>query len=118
MLAKKKATKEETRAERNIRWIEKHCRIPEGRDVGKPVKLRPFQKKILFKIYDNPHGTRRAIISVGRKNARPCQLSCFCCTYVVLKRDRTRNYSRRHNHEIRQGGCFRWRQNVCGCRRR
>lgn len=66
----------ETRAERNIRWIEKHCRIPEGKDVGKPVRLRPFQKKILFKIYDNPYGTRRAIVSVGRKNAKTA-LSAF-----------------------------------------
>jgi len=73
---KKPAKKSETRAERNIRWIEKHCRIPEGKDVGKQVKLRPFQKKILFKIYDNPYGTRRAIISVGRKNAKT-SLSAF-----------------------------------------
>ena len=68
--------KAETRAERNIRWIEKNCRIPEGKDVGKKVVLRPFQKQILKKIYDNPHGTRRAIISVGRKNAKTA-LSAF-----------------------------------------
>jgi phage terminase large subunit-like protein len=59
-----------TRGERNIRWIEECCRIPEGRDVGMPVKLRPFQKRWLKKIYDNPAGTRRAIFSVGRKNAK------------------------------------------------
>lgn len=59
-----------TRAERNIRWIEKNCRVPEGRDVGKPVVLREFQKEELRKIYDNPHKTRRAIISFGRKNAK------------------------------------------------
>lgn len=59
-----------TRAERNIQWIERFCRIPEGRDVGKPVKLRDWQKDELRKIYDNPHGTRRAIISFGRKNAK------------------------------------------------
>jgi phage terminase large subunit-like protein len=60
----------ETPGERNIRWIEKHCRIPEGRDVGKPVRLRGWQKREILKIYDNPHGTRRAIISFGRKNAK------------------------------------------------
>lgn len=59
-----------TRGRRNIAWIEEHCRIPEGRDVGKPVKLRPWQKRDILKIYDNPHGTRRAIISFGRKNAK------------------------------------------------
>jgi phage terminase large subunit-like protein len=58
------------RSKRNILWIEKHCRIPEGTDVGKPVKLREWQKDNIRRIYDNPAGTRRAIISFGRKNAK------------------------------------------------
>lgn len=44
--------------------------MPEGRDVGKLVVLRPWQKRDIKKIYDNPHGTRRAIVSFGRKNAK------------------------------------------------
>lgn len=59
-----------SRAERNIAWIERHCRIPEGTFAGKRVKLREWQKDELRKIYDNPHGTRRAIISFARKNAK------------------------------------------------
>ncbi|NIR49993.1 terminase [candidate division KSB1 bacterium] len=59
-----------TRAERNIIWIQKHCRIPEGRDVGKKVELRPWQKKWVKEIYDNPHGTRTAIITIGKKNGK------------------------------------------------
>lgn len=62
--------KAESRAERNILWIETHCRIPEGRDVGKAVRLRAWQKDEIRRIYDNPHGTRRAILSFGRKNAK------------------------------------------------
>jgi len=65
-----------TRAERNIRWIEGYCRIPEGRDVGKPVRLREWQQGELRRIYDNPHGTRRAIMSFGRKNGKTA-LSAF-----------------------------------------
>jgi phage terminase large subunit-like protein len=53
-----------------IDWIEKECRIPEGRDVGKSVKLRSWQKKEIRKIYDNSHGTRQAILSFGRKNGK------------------------------------------------
>lgn len=56
------------RSKRNIAWIEEYCRIPEGRDVGKPVKLRPWQKREIEKIYGSP--TRRAIISFGRKNGK------------------------------------------------
>lgn len=62
------------RAKRNIAWIEQYCRIPEGRDVGKAVVLRPFQKDIIRQIYGSP--TRRAIISFGRKNAKTT-LSAF-----------------------------------------
>lgn len=66
----------QTRAERNIAWIEDYCRIPEGKDVGKPVKLREWQRHELTRIYDNPHGTRRAILSFGRKNGKTA-LSAF-----------------------------------------
>jgi phage terminase large subunit-like protein len=57
-----------TRARRNIAWIEQYCAVPEGRDVGKPVKLRAWQRKEIERIYGSP--TRRAIISFGRKNGK------------------------------------------------
>jgi phage terminase large subunit-like protein len=56
------------RSRRNIRWIEAYCHIPEGKDVGQPVRLRPWQKREIEKIYGSP--TRRAIISFGRKNGK------------------------------------------------
>ena len=65
--------KVETRAERNIAWLHRYIRIPEGKDVGKPLKLAPFMADDFRAIYDNPHGTRRAIISRGRKNAKTTQ---------------------------------------------
>lgn len=65
-----KPKRQPTRGERNILWIQHNCRIPEGKDVGKPVKLRKFQVRFVKRIYDNPAGTRRAIFSVGRKNAK------------------------------------------------
>lgn len=63
-----------TRGDRVIEWIELHCRIPEGRYVGRPVVLAPFQRDVIKGIYDTP--TRRAIISFGRKNAKTT-LSAF-----------------------------------------
>jgi len=57
-----------TRAERNASWIEEHCFIPEGKLVGKPVKLTKHQMKWLREIYDTP--TRTFILSMGRKNAK------------------------------------------------
>lgn len=60
----------QTRSERNIDWVHRYCRVPEGRDVGKPVRLRGWQQNELRRIYDNPAGTRRAILSFGRKNGK------------------------------------------------
>ena len=59
-----------TRGERNIEWIEAFCRVPEGKHVGEPMRLRRFQRDIILGIYDNAHGTRNAIISFGRKNSK------------------------------------------------
>lgn len=67
-------TREPSRGEGNCAWIERHCRIPEGKFVGSKVKLRSWQREIILGIYDTP--TRRAIISFGRKNAKTT-LSAF-----------------------------------------
>lgn len=64
------AVKKQTRAERNVAWCERYIRIPEGRFVGQPLKMADFMVEDFKAIYDNPHGTRRAIISRGRKNAK------------------------------------------------
>jgi phage terminase large subunit-like protein len=57
-----------TRGERNIAWIEAHCRIPEGKMVGQPVRLTAKQKRWVRRIYDSP--TRTFILSMARKNAK------------------------------------------------
>lgn len=72
-----------TRGERNIKWIEDHCRIPEGKDVGKPVHLRPWQKRDIKKVYDNPHGTRMHIESFGRKNAKTTKAAFLLLLHLV-----------------------------------
>lgn len=59
-----------TRGERNIRWIENNCCVPEGKLVGQRVILRPWQREEVKRIYDNPYCTRRAILSFGRKNGK------------------------------------------------
>jgi phage terminase large subunit-like protein len=77
------AARQLTRAERNIVWIEEFCRVPEGKDIGKRIKLRPWQKRDLRKIYDNPHGTRLAIISFGKKNGKTALAACLLLLHLV-----------------------------------
>lgn len=56
------------RSERNAAWIQQHCWVPEGRHVGKPVKLSAEQRQWLRDIYDAK--TRTFILSMGRKGGK------------------------------------------------
>jgi phage terminase large subunit-like protein len=54
-----------------IRFFDKYIYIPEGRLVGQRLVLDPWQRAEIDRIYNNPAGpTRRAILSLGRKNAK------------------------------------------------
>lgn len=55
---------------RNIAWIEQSCRVPSGKDVGKQVRLRWFQRWFFRALYSEVNPCRRVIFSVGRKNAK------------------------------------------------
>lgn len=73
----------ELRSDRIIRWIEGTLRVPEGRDVGKPIVLRDWQKIEIRKIYDNPSRTRRAILSFGRKNGKTALAAMLLLVHLV-----------------------------------
>jgi phage terminase large subunit-like protein len=49
--------------------------------VGQPLKLRPWQKKIIRAIYDTP--TRRAVISFGRKNGKTALAAVLTLLHLV-----------------------------------
>lgn len=73
----------ETRAGRVIRFIESYCLVPEGKLVGKPIVLAPFQRKFIIDVYNNPHGTRHAILSMARKNAKSATIACLVLAHIV-----------------------------------
>lgn len=77
-----------TRGEKNIAWIEEHCRIPEGTRAGEPVKLTEKQKRWIRRIYDTP--TRTFILSMGRGNAKTA-LSAFLLLLHLCGREAKRN---------------------------
>src|SRR6516165_6998671 len=56
--------------------------VPEGRFVGRPMRLDPWQQDEIRRIYDNPHGTRRAILSMGRKNAKSTLAACLLLNHL------------------------------------
>jgi len=72
-----------TRGEKVIRFIEKYCVVPEGSHVGKPIVLDDFQKKFLLDIYNNPLSTRRAILSIARKNGKTGLIAGIVLAHLV-----------------------------------
>lgn len=72
-----------TRGERVIRFIEKFCRVPEGKLVGQPIVLELFQKLFILAIYDNPRRTRRAILAIARKNGKSALIACLLLAHLI-----------------------------------
>jgi phage terminase large subunit-like protein len=65
-----------------IAFIEEVCFIPEGKFVGQKLELLDWQKAEIERIYDNPAGTRRAILSMGRKNAKTTLAACLLLAHL------------------------------------
>ena len=72
-----------TRGEKVIAFISRHIKTPEGRHVGKPLRLMEFQKRFIRDIYDNPKGTSRAYLSIGRKNGKSVLIACLVLAHIV-----------------------------------
>ena len=64
-------------------FIEHNGPIPEGAQVGQPIKLMKFQRKFILEVFDNPHGTSRAYLSVARKNGKAALIAA-----ILLAHDR------------------------------
>jgi phage terminase large subunit-like protein len=72
-----------TTGERVCAFIEEYCRVPEGAHVGKRIKLDEFQRKFIIAIYDNPHGTNRAYLSIARKNGKTALIAGICLAHIA-----------------------------------
>lgn len=72
-----------TRGERVIAFIERYCLVPEGKLVGQPVVLVPFQKRFILEVYDNPAGTTEGILSIARKNGKSALIACILLAHLA-----------------------------------
>lgn len=71
-----------TRGERVCAFIERYCRCPEGSLVGAPMRLEPFQRDFLIAVYDNPHGTHSAYLSIARKNGKSAIVAAIMLAHL------------------------------------
>ena len=72
-----------SRAERVIRFVETYCVTPDGAHVGRPLVLAEFQKDFIRAVYDNPAGTRRAYLSIARKNGKSGLIAGLLLAHLV-----------------------------------
>jgi len=82
-MAGKPAIKALTTGQRVCAFIETYCRAPEGNLVGSPIRLEPFQREFILAIYDNPAGTRRAYLSIARKNGKTALIAAILLAHIV-----------------------------------
>jgi len=72
------------RARDVVHFIETYCRIPDGERIGEPIRLADFQTRFIAEVYDNPAGpTRRAILSIARKNLKTTLAACLTLNHLV-----------------------------------
>jgi phage terminase large subunit-like protein len=78
---KKSALAEMSRADRVIAFIEQYLTVPDGADVGKPVVLREWQRKIIREIYDGK--TRRYVLAMARKNGKTALIAMLVLAHLI-----------------------------------
>lgn len=71
------------RADRVIAFARRYLLVPEGPLVGQPITLLPFQERFIREIYDNPHGTRRAYLSVARRAGKTATLAIMMLAHII-----------------------------------
>ena len=72
-----------TRAARVIEFLERYVLVPDGAQVGQPLVLAEFQKQFIRDVYDNPAGTRRAILGCARKNGKSGLIAGLLLAHLV-----------------------------------
>ncbi|MFY0183855.1 terminase large subunit [Stenotrophomonas rhizophila] len=72
-----------TRADAVIEFIERYCLTPDGAQVGQPMLLADFQREFIRGVYDNPNKTRRAYLSIARKNGKTGLIAGLLLAHLV-----------------------------------
>lgn len=72
-----------TRAERNMRFCESYLFVPDGDNVGKPIRLAYLQEMFFYAVFDNKYITRSAFLSMARKNAKTATIAMILICFLV-----------------------------------
>lgn len=65
-----------------FRFVDNFCYVPEGKLTGQKMVLMDWQKDEIRRIYDNPAGTRRAVLSFARKNGKTAMAAVLLLVHL------------------------------------
>ena len=72
-----------TTGEEVIYFAHRHLVVPEGMRFGQPLTLEPFQMAFILAVFDNPHGTRHAYLSVAARNGKTLVIAVIMLAYLI-----------------------------------
>src|SRR5210317_976684 len=73
----------QTRGEEVISFAANFLIVPNGMKRGEPLILEPFQCMFILALFDNPHTTRTAILSVAARNGKTFVVSVILLSFLI-----------------------------------
>jgi phage terminase large subunit-like protein len=72
-------------AEQVIKWIEAYVRVPAGYGVGEPLRLHPFQRRIIRAAFGDPQ-VRSMVASLPRGNGKSTLAAAIALHFLIHPR--------------------------------
>lgn len=72
---------------RVIRFIERHCVHPDGMWIGQPIKLEPWQRRMILELFEaEEDGSRKhrwALVGIPKKNGKTTLAACLALYFLL-----------------------------------
>lgn len=72
-----------TEGERVLRFAMEYLVFPEGKLMGKPLILDPFQCAFILAVFDSPQHISKAILSMARRGGKTLIMAVILINYIV-----------------------------------
>lgn len=89
-----------------VAFAANHLRVGDGPKIGERLLLEPFQIAFILAVFDNPHTTRFAYLSVAARNGKTMLMAVILCAFLI-------GPLRKKNVEIASGAMSRDQAALC-----
>ena len=72
-----------TKAERVLAFAESTLVVPDGIKAGQPLELDIFQEAFIYAVFDNPHHTTDAVMSIARRNGKTFIIAIIILAFLI-----------------------------------